>query len=62
MKPSHFVTPRTMEDATFQPWGQAIHGKVVRPYDWQDRLVMWVAAIMLICTLAIIYFYPQVTA
>jgi len=24
MKPSHFTTPRTMSDATWQPWGEAI--------------------------------------
>lgn len=24
MKPSHYITPRTMSDATWQPWGEAI--------------------------------------
>lgn len=26
MKPSHFTTPRTLDEATFQTWGQAVHG------------------------------------
>lgn len=62
MKPSHYITPRTMEDATFQPWGQAIHHDGHRRYDPQDRMVMWAAAIMFVITMGVIYFYPQVAA
>lgn len=54
MKPSHYITPRTMEDATFQPWGQAIHGSPTRPYDWQDRVVLIGSAIIGIATVVIL--------
>ena len=54
MKPSHYITPRTLEDATFQPWGQAIHGSPKRPYDWQDRVVLIGAAIIGIATVVIL--------
>ena len=46
MKPSHYKTPRTMEEATFQPWGQAIHGNPTRPFDKEDVTVMWACAII----------------
>ena len=55
MKPSHYITPRTMEDATFQPWGQAIHGTETRGYDWQDRVVLIGSAIIAIATIAILF-------
>lgn len=54
MKPSHFTTPRTMEDATFQPWGQAIHGSDKRPFDKQDVQVMWACAIAAVATVVIV--------
>lgn len=54
MKPSHYITPRTMEDATFQPWGQAIHASPVRPFDWQDRIVLAGSAIAAIATVVIL--------
>lgn len=54
MKPSHYITPRTMEDATFPSWGQAIHGSPTHPYDWQDRVVMIGSAIIAIATVVIL--------
>lgn len=54
MKPSHYITPRTMEDATFQPWGQAIYASETRPFDWQDRVVMIGSAIIGIATVVIL--------
>ena len=43
-----------MEDATFQPWGQAIHGSPTRPYDWQDKVVMIGGVIIAIATVVIL--------
>lgn len=54
MKPSHYITPRTMEDATFQPWGQAIYGSETRRFDWQDRVVLIGSAIIGIATVVIL--------
>ena len=54
MKPSHFTTPRTMEDAVFQPWGQAIYASETRRYDWQDRVVLIGAAVIGIATAVIL--------
>ena len=43
-----------MEDAVFQPWGQAIHGSEKRRYDWQDRVVLIGSAVIGIATAVIL--------
>lgn len=40
MKPSHFQTPRRLEECHFSSNADPVE-RHVRPFDWQDRLVMW---------------------
>ena len=40
MKPSHTSAPRQLSDCAFVPSADPIEMHV-RPFDWQDRLVMW---------------------
>lgn len=62
MKPSHYTTPRTMEDATFQPWGQAIHHDGRHRYSRADRAVLWASAIGFVFVALIVAFVPEVKA
>jgi hypothetical protein len=41
MKQSHYTTPRSMTEAEFQPWGQAIYGDEQPEFDREDLIVMW---------------------
>lgn len=43
MKQSHYTTPRTLADAEFQTWGQAIHGDN-EGFHIADKIVMWACA------------------
>lgn len=53
MKQSHYTTPRTMEEAEFQPWGEAFH--YTTDHDTADSVVMWasIAALLALGTLAL---------
>jgi hypothetical protein len=53
MKPSHFTTPRTMDEATFYTWGASIHRDPPNKMEWQDKLVT-VVSIAAMIALAII--------
>lgn len=54
MKQSHYITPRTMEEAEFQPWGEAFH-YTTPDHDCADLIVMWasIAAMLALGTLAL---------
>lgn len=41
MKQSHYTTPRTLNDAEFQYWGEAFHYDTDHQSDQEDRLVLW---------------------
>jgi len=43
-----------MEDAVFQPWGQAIHYEQPRRIDRQDRIVLWGSLVAAIATAIIL--------
>ena len=43
MKQSHYTTPRTMSEAEFQPWGEAVEGDN-QGFDMADLIVMWACA------------------
>ena len=43
MKQSHYTTPRTLADAEFQVWGEAIHGDN-QGLHTADKIVMWACA------------------
>ena len=43
MKQSHYTTPRTLADAEFQVWGEAIEPER-QGFDPADLIVMWVCA------------------
>jgi len=51
MKQSHYTTPRTMEEAEFQPWGEAFHQTAGDGS--ADRIVTW-ASIAALLALALI--------
>ena len=40
LKPSHFQTPRSLDQCQFLSAADPIE-RHVRPFDWQDRIVMW---------------------
>lgn len=44
MKPSHTSAPRQLSDCAFVPSADPIEMHV-RPFDWQDRIVMWAVVI-----------------
>ena len=51
MKQSHYITPRTMAEAEFQLWGEAIHYET-SSFHTADLIVMWFCAggmLTLIC-------------
>lgn len=43
MKQSHYTTPRTLNEAEFQPWGEAFHADP-QGFDPADLIVMWFCA------------------
>lgn len=46
MKQSHYKTPRSLDEAEFQPWGQAIFGdeRNQQKIDREDVIVMYACA------------------
>lgn len=54
MKPSHFTTPRTMDEATFYAWGASIHRDPPAKMEWQDKLIIGVSIGACIACLVII--------
>jgi len=45
MKPSHFVTPRTLDDATFYAWGAPIQKPAEPTSNTADKIILWLAAV-----------------
>jgi hypothetical protein len=54
MKPSHFTTPRTMDDATFYAWGAAVQRDLPNRMDWQDKVALTVSIAAAVACLVII--------
>lgn len=58
MKPSHLVTPRTMNEGVWTPgYGFA---KEEPRYCLADRVVMWTCAFAAVCVVLIVLFTPEV--
>lgn len=55
MKPSHFITPRTLADCLFAHNADPIERPTTTRMDWQDKLVCWASAACILAVLAIIY-------
>lgn len=54
MKPSHYTTPRTLSECVFLYDADPIDAPEKRPFDKQDKVVMWgcfVAAVALMVVL-----------
>ncbi len=43
MKPSHYVTPRCMADAVWQPWGSAVEAHRARSWTLADLAIACMA-------------------
>lgn len=54
LKPSHFVTPRTMDEATFYPSGAPVEKPYNPPMQWQDKVVLIASLAAVFAVLAII--------
>lgn len=54
LKPSHFVTPRTMDDATFYSGGAPVEKPYHPPMDWQDKVVLIASVLASVASLVII--------
>ena len=49
MKPSHFITPRSLEECVFDPRGQAIFGKTDYSKTMSDTtLLAWFVVLLLV--------------
>lgn len=57
MKPSHYVTPRTLADSTFTTGYQSVN---MPRYSLADRAVMWASAIAAVVMVLVIVFLPEV--
>jgi hypothetical protein len=54
LKPSHFVTPRTFDDATFYAGGAPVEKPYNPPMQWQDKLVLIASFVAVVAVLVII--------
>lgn len=55
MKPSHLTTPRSMEECVFMLDADPIEIHAKQKFDWQDKVVMWGAALSAIALVLILF-------
>lgn len=54
MKPSYFQTPRRLDECHFASNADPIE-RHVRPFDAQDRIVMWAVVITAVASLLVVF-------
>jgi len=54
LKPSHLVTPRTFDDATFYAGGAPVEKPYSQPMHWQDKVVLIASCVAAVAALVII--------